>query len=133
MPRQCILTAAERSALLAFSIEKSELIRLYTFSEQDLSVIKQRRGDANRLGFAVLLCALRILAKRCRRVSGRRVPFCQWLPASSGSMKRFGTSMGFFAYPRGKVQSKISSRLENASTTSECIDPQHACRLGSNR
>ena len=59
MPRQCILTAAERSALLAFPIEKSELIRLYTFSEQDLSVIKQRRGDANRLGSAVLLCALR--------------------------------------------------------------------------
>ena len=28
---------------------------LYTFSEQELSVIKQRRGDANRLGFAVLL------------------------------------------------------------------------------
>ena len=48
------LTAAERSALLAFPIEKSELIRLYTFSEQDPSVIKQRRGDANRLGFAVL-------------------------------------------------------------------------------
>ena len=43
MPRQCILTAAERSALLAFPIEKSELIRLYIFSEQDLSVIKQRR------------------------------------------------------------------------------------------
>jgi hypothetical protein len=35
------------------------LIRLYTLSEQDLSVIKQRRGDANRLGFAVLLCCLR--------------------------------------------------------------------------
>jgi hypothetical protein len=45
----------------------------------------------------------------------------------------FGPNMGFFAYPRGKVQSKISSRLENASTTSECIDPQHAYRLGSNR
>jgi TnpA family transposase len=42
-----------------FPTEKSELIRLYTFSEQDLSVIKQRRGDANRLGFTVLLCALR--------------------------------------------------------------------------
>jgi TnpA family transposase len=59
MPRQCILTAAERSALLAFPTEKSELIRLFTFSEQDLSVIKQCRGDVNRLGFAVLLCALR--------------------------------------------------------------------------
>jgi Domain of unknown function (DUF4158) len=46
MPRQCILAAAKRSALLAFPTKKSELIRLYTFSEQDLSVIKQRRGDA---------------------------------------------------------------------------------------
>jgi TnpA family transposase len=27
--------------------------------EEELSVIKQRRGDANRLGFAVLLCPLR--------------------------------------------------------------------------
>jgi hypothetical protein len=41
MPRQCILTAAERSALSAFPIEKSELIRLYTFSEhrQALAVV----------------------------------------------------------------------------------------------
>ena len=59
MPRQCILTAAERSALLAFPIKKSELIRLYTFSEQDFSAIKQRRGDSNLFGFAVFLCALR--------------------------------------------------------------------------
>jgi Domain of unknown function (DUF4158) len=48
MPRQSILVAAEHSALSAFPIEKSELIRPYTFSEQDLSVIKERRGDANR-------------------------------------------------------------------------------------
>jgi hypothetical protein len=34
---------------------QDELIRHYTFSETDLSVIRQRRGDANRLGFAVQL------------------------------------------------------------------------------
>ena len=34
MPRQCILTTAERSALLAFPIEKSELIRLYTLANK---------------------------------------------------------------------------------------------------
>jgi hypothetical protein len=31
----------------------------YTFSETDLSVIRQHRGPANRLGFAVQLCYLR--------------------------------------------------------------------------
>jgi TnpA family transposase len=74
MPRQCILTAAERSALLAFPSERSELIRLYTFSEQDLSVIKQRRGDSNRLGFAVLLCALRYPGQALS--AGERPPDC---------------------------------------------------------
>ncbi|WP_428997391.1 DUF4158 domain-containing protein, partial [Pseudomonas aeruginosa] len=33
--------------------------RHYTFSESDLSIIRQRRGPANRLGFAVQLCYLR--------------------------------------------------------------------------
>ena len=32
------------SPFLAFPSERSELIRLYTLSEQDLSVIKQRRA-----------------------------------------------------------------------------------------
>ena len=38
---------------------KEELIRHYTFSDTDLSIIRQRRGPANRLGFAVQLCYLR--------------------------------------------------------------------------
>jgi len=59
MPRRYILTASERAGLVAIPTDETELIRLYTLSEQDLSVIKQRRGDANRLGFAVLLCCLR--------------------------------------------------------------------------
>ena len=36
-----------------------ELIRHYTFSEFDLASIRQRRGNHNRLGFAVQLCYLR--------------------------------------------------------------------------
>jgi TnpA family transposase len=36
-----------------------DLIRYYTFNETDLSLIRQRRGEANRLGFAVQLCLLR--------------------------------------------------------------------------
>ena len=59
MPRRSILSAAERESLLAMPDTKDDLIRHYTFSEADLSIIRQRRGPANRLGFAVQLCYLR--------------------------------------------------------------------------
>ncbi len=59
MPRRSILSAAERESLLALPDTNDELIRHYTFSESDLSIINQRRGPANRLGFAVQLCYLR--------------------------------------------------------------------------
>ncbi len=59
MPRRSLLTPAERASLLAFPATDDELIRHYTFLEPDLSVIRQRRGDHNRLGFAVQLCCLR--------------------------------------------------------------------------
>jgi hypothetical protein len=59
MPRRSILSAAERESLLALPDTKDDLIRHYTFSETDLSIIRQRRGPANRLGFAVQLCYLR--------------------------------------------------------------------------
>jgi TnpA family transposase len=59
MPRRSILSTAERENLLALPDTQEDLIRHYTFSEADLSLIRQRRGDANRFGFAVQLCLLR--------------------------------------------------------------------------
>lgn len=59
MPRRSILSAAERESLLALPDTKDDLIRHYTFSDTDLSIIRQRRGSANRLGFAVQLCYMR--------------------------------------------------------------------------
>jgi TnpA family transposase len=59
MPWRAMLTAAERSALLAFPADPDALIRHYTFDERDLTRIRRRRGAHNRLGFAVQLCCLR--------------------------------------------------------------------------
>lgn len=59
MPRRNLLTTAERTGLLAFPATDDEFIQHYTFAEPDLSVIHQRRGSHNRLGFAVQLCYLR--------------------------------------------------------------------------
>jgi len=59
MPRRPILSTAERESLLAFPDMQDLLIRHYTLGESDLSLVRQRRGDHNRLGFAVQLCCLR--------------------------------------------------------------------------
>ena len=59
MPRRLILSATERDTLLALPESQDDLIRYYTFNDSDLSLIRQRRGDANRLGFSVQLCLLR--------------------------------------------------------------------------
>ncbi|MBN8758468.1 Tn3 family transposase [Variovorax sp. SCN45] len=59
MPRRSILSVAERDSLLALPATQDELIRHYTLSETDLSIIRQHRKAANRLGFAVQLCYMR--------------------------------------------------------------------------
>jgi len=59
MPRRQLLTKMEKEALLAIPSDESGLIRLTTFSEHDLSLIKRHRGESNRLGFALQLCYLK--------------------------------------------------------------------------
>ena len=59
MARRSILSATERDSLLALPESQDDLILHYSFTESDLSLIRQRRGDANRIGFAVQLCLLR--------------------------------------------------------------------------
>jgi hypothetical protein len=59
MPRRTVFTAAEREGLLAFPCDVERRVQHYTLSDADLVVIGQRRGQSNRLGFAVQLCALR--------------------------------------------------------------------------
>ena len=59
MPRRDYLTALQQAALVALPEDEGEFIRRYSLTTPDLALIQQRRGDANRLGFAVQLCHLR--------------------------------------------------------------------------
>jgi TnpA family transposase len=59
MPRREILSPAQRQALLEIPVDRAGLIKHYVLSEQDISLIRQRRGDHNRLGIAVQLALLR--------------------------------------------------------------------------
>ncbi|WP_346037452.1 DUF4158 domain-containing protein, partial [Brevibacterium picturae] len=59
MALRSLLTVAERSQILALPTNTKDIAVRYTLSDTDMSLIRQRRGDANRLGFALQLCLLR--------------------------------------------------------------------------
>jgi hypothetical protein len=63
MPRRELLTSTQRDELLAFPTGEADLLRYYTFNTHDLAVIRRRRGDHKRLGFAVQHCNVRFLGQ----------------------------------------------------------------------
>jgi hypothetical protein len=79
MPRRSILSATERATLLALPDGRDDIIRHYTLSEPDLPLIRQHRGDGNRLGFAVQLCLLRYPGYAMGSKMAVTEPVIQWV------------------------------------------------------
>jgi hypothetical protein len=59
MPRQEILSPAQHAQLLILPTDVRQIADRYTFTQSDLDLIAQCRGDQNRIGFAIHLCFLR--------------------------------------------------------------------------
>ncbi len=59
MPRQELLTESQRLSLQSPASDERTMVRHYTLSSEDLALINRRRGEPNRLGFALMLCYLR--------------------------------------------------------------------------
>ena len=62
MPQR-FLTRAERERLRRFPLHvgRKDVVTHFTLTQRDLTEIRNRTGDHNRLGFAMQLCALRYL------------------------------------------------------------------------
>ena len=115
MPRRSILSATERDTLLALPESQDDLIRYYTFNESDLSLIRQRRGDANRLGFAVQICLLRYPGYALASDSVLPDPVIEWVATQvQAATRRVG-------------RSTASARRPAANTSMSCA-PTWACR-----
>ena len=59
MPRRNLLSSEQRTRLLAIPTDPAEMARHYVLSSDDLAVIRTKRRQINRLGFAIQLCLLR--------------------------------------------------------------------------
>ena len=59
MPRRELLTESQRLIFNAPVSDERGMVRHYTLSAEDLTLINRRRRDPNRLGFALMLCYLR--------------------------------------------------------------------------
>ncbi len=84
MPRRSILTATERENLLGWPEAQADLIRHYTLSATDLAIVRQHRGAANRLGYAVQLCTMRYPGVA---LGAREEPFVPLLQAVAAQLK----------------------------------------------
>jgi TnpA family transposase len=59
MPHRELLSEQQRVSFHAPASDERGMVRHYTLSSEDLALIDRRRGDANRLGFTLMLCYLR--------------------------------------------------------------------------
>ena len=59
LPHRELLTESQRLSLQTPASDERGRVRHYTLSSEDLALINRRRGDPNRLGFALILCSLR--------------------------------------------------------------------------
>jgi TnpA family transposase len=73
MAHRTILTPRQRKELLDLSYDDSTMLKHYVLSDDDIFHINHRRGNHNRLGFALQLCAF--------RYPGRLIQFGEALPS----------------------------------------------------
>jgi TnpA family transposase len=59
MPHRELLTESQRLSLQTPVTDERGMVRHYTLSSEDLTLINRHRSDPNRLGFALMLCYLR--------------------------------------------------------------------------
>ncbi len=79
MAHRQLLTDEERQALLGIPLDPDGMARRFTLSRADQDLVAERRGDANRIGFAVQLALLRHPGIALAQLEQPVEPLVQWL------------------------------------------------------
>ncbi len=79
MAHRRLLTDEERRALLGVPFDADSMARCFTLSRADQNLVAERRGDANRIGFAVQLALLRHPGIALAHLEQPVEPLVQWL------------------------------------------------------
>ena len=69
----------QRLAFDAPATDERGMVRHYTLIPEDLALINRRRGDANRLGFAIMLCYLRFPGRILQQGEQPPVALCAFI------------------------------------------------------
>jgi TnpA family transposase len=84
MPHRELLTEAQRLSFQAPASDERGIVRHYTLSSEDLALINRRRGDPNRLGFALMLCYLRFPGRILQQGEQPPVALCAFVAEQLG-------------------------------------------------
>lgn len=79
MGRRRLLSEEERHLLFGVPSDPDTLARRYTLTRTDLDLVVTRRGEANRLGFAVQLALLRHHGLTLAQTAGSVTPLVDWM------------------------------------------------------
>ena len=135
MPRRELLTEPQRLAFVEPVTDERGIVRHYTLDAEDLALINRRRGDANRLGFAVLLCYLRFPGRTLRQGEAPPVAMLAFVaeqlaldPARFADyaerdqtrrahLAEIQTTFGYRPFTRGRYRELAASLLPTALAT----------------
>jgi TnpA family transposase len=106
MPHQELLTESQRLSLQTPASDERGMVRHYTLTPEDLTLINRRRGDPNRLGFAVILCYLRFPGRILQQGEQPPPELCAFVA------EQLGIDVTHFAAYAGRDQTRREHVLE---------------------
>ena len=89
MARRRLLGDEQWAALFALPAGERDVVRHCTLTPDDLALVAAKRSASNRLGYALLLCALRHPGRALDPARGRPPPWSPSSRANSATIRPF--------------------------------------------